>query len=246
MCHAINAFVPGEPERVTRIKTRITSPVHPGSTLTTRLWEVKEGKLCSSNEPVIDLVVIAVLSVLCAFVHTPPMLVILRFLVGVAVGADDPIATSMIAEFSLRKYRAAAMGVIAAAWYLGANVAALVGFALINTAHGWRYMLASSAVPCILILLGRWNIPESPRWLVSKGRTEEAQRIVHETLGANVRLPKSEEAAPTSVRKVLRGVYLRRIVFIGVIWLCQAIPMFALYTYGPQTIGDVLAGIRAL
>ncbi|EFU60385.1 major facilitator family transporter [Actinomyces sp. oral taxon 180 str. F0310] len=48
------------------------------------------------------------------------------------------------------------------------------------------------------------------------------------------------------MRKVLRGVYLRRIVFIGVIWLCQAIPMFALYTYGPQTIGDVLAGIRAL
>lgn len=113
--------------------------------------------------------VIAVLSILCAFVHTPPMLVILRFLVGVAVGADYPIATSMIAEFSPRKHRAAAMGIIAAAWYLRANVAALVGFALINTAHGWRYMLASSAVPCILILLGRWNIPESPRCLVSKG-----------------------------------------------------------------------------
>ncbi len=46
MRHAINAFVPGEPERVTRIKTRITSPVHPGSTLTARLWKVKEGELC--------------------------------------------------------------------------------------------------------------------------------------------------------------------------------------------------------
>ena len=45
MCHAVNAFVPGEPERVTRIKTRITSPVHPGSTLTTRLWKVTEGEL---------------------------------------------------------------------------------------------------------------------------------------------------------------------------------------------------------
>ena len=45
MRHAINAFVPGEPERITRFKTRITSPVHPGSTLTTRLWKVKEGEL---------------------------------------------------------------------------------------------------------------------------------------------------------------------------------------------------------
>lgn len=189
---------------------------------------------------VIDLVVIAVLSVLCAVVQSPIWLLILRFLVGVAVGADYPIATSMIAEFSPRKYRAGAMGVIAAAWYLGANVAALVGFCLYNTAHGWRYMLASSAIPCILILVGRWDIPESPRWLVSKGRAEEAQAIVHKTLGANVRLPKAEEAAKTSVLKVLRGVYLQRIIFIGVIWLCQAIPMFAFYTYGEQIIGSAI------
>ena len=189
---------------------------------------------------VIDLVVIAVLSILCAVVQNPISLLILRFLVGVAVGADYPIATSMIAEFSPRKYRAGAMGIIAAAWYLGANVAALVGFCLYNTAHGWRYMLASSAIPCILILIGRWDIPESPRWLVSKGRAAEAQAIVHKTLGANVRLPKAEEAAKTSVSKVLRGVYLQRIIFIGVIWLCQAIPMFAFYTFGQQIIGGAI------
>ena len=45
MRHAINAFVPGEPERITRFKTRITSPVHPGTTLTTKLWKVGEGEL---------------------------------------------------------------------------------------------------------------------------------------------------------------------------------------------------------
>ncbi|WP_334540465.1 MFS transporter [Actinomyces sp. B33] len=191
---------------------------------------------------VIDLVVIAVLSVACALVDSPAALVALRFLIGVAVGADYPIATSMIAEFSPRKYRAAAMGIIAAAWYLGANVAALVGFALIDARWGWRWMLASSAIPCLVILAGRWNIPESPRWLVSKGRGDEAQRIVHETLGANVRLPQDEQAAPTTVMKVLRGVYLQRVLFIGVIWLCQAIPMFALYTYGPQIISAVGLG----
>ena len=45
MRHAINAFVPGEPERITRFKTRITSPVHPGTTLKTKLWKVAEGEL---------------------------------------------------------------------------------------------------------------------------------------------------------------------------------------------------------
>lgn len=185
---------------------------------------------------VIDLIVIAVLSLLCAVITTPLQLLVLRFMIGVAVGADYPIATSMIAEFSPRKYRAGAMGLIAAAWYLGANAAALVGFFLVDIEGGWRYMLASSAIPCIMILLGRWNVPESPRWLASKGRSDEAQAIIRETLGENVRLPAEEVPAQTSVRKVLTGVYLQRVIFIGVIWLCQAIPMFALYTYGPQII----------
>ena len=45
MRHAVNAFVPGEPERITRFKTRITSPVLPGSTLKTQLWKVADGEL---------------------------------------------------------------------------------------------------------------------------------------------------------------------------------------------------------
>ena len=42
MRHFIRTFIPDEPERLTRFKTRITSPVHPGSTLTTQLWQVGE------------------------------------------------------------------------------------------------------------------------------------------------------------------------------------------------------------
>ncbi|WP_460998027.1 MaoC/PaaZ C-terminal domain-containing protein [Trueperella pyogenes] len=45
MRHAINEFMPGEPERIKRFKTRITSPVHPGTTLKTQLWQVGPGEL---------------------------------------------------------------------------------------------------------------------------------------------------------------------------------------------------------
>lgn len=45
MRHAINAYMPGEPERIKRFKTRITSPVLPGTTLKTELWQVGEGEL---------------------------------------------------------------------------------------------------------------------------------------------------------------------------------------------------------
>jgi acyl dehydratase len=55
MRHFISTFIPDEPERLTRFKTRITAPVHPGSTLTTKLWKVGDGEarfmLVDANNP---------------------------------------------------------------------------------------------------------------------------------------------------------------------------------------------------
>jgi hypothetical protein len=55
MRHFISTFIPGEPERLTRFKTRITSPVHPGTSLTTQLWQVGENevrfKLVDTDNP---------------------------------------------------------------------------------------------------------------------------------------------------------------------------------------------------
>ena len=71
---------------------------------------------------ILDLIVIVVLSALCAVVTSPLQLVALRFLIGVAIGADYPIATSLIAEISPRKQRAMSMGMIAAALCTGVAV----------------------------------------------------------------------------------------------------------------------------
>lgn len=185
---------------------------------------------------VIDVVSIIVLSAACALISSAWQLFLLRFLIGIAIGADYPIATSMIAEFTPRRFRAMSMGVIAAMWYIGANVAYVVGYFLVGVEHGWRWMLASSVVPCVIILIGRWSIPESPRWLLSKGRVEEAHAIVHGIFGANVTLDDEVTSTHTRFSKIFTGPYLKRVLFVGVIWLCQAIPMFAIYTYGPQII----------
>jgi putative MFS transporter len=185
---------------------------------------------------VLDLITIIALSIACSIVQEPWQLFVLRLIIGATIGADYPIATSMIAEFTPRRYRAISMGFIAAVWYVGANVAYLVGYFLLEAPNGWRWMLASSVVPCVVILLGRMSIPESPRWLYSKGRTEEANRIVRHVYGADVVLD-DETVEKTKISKIFQWVYFRRILFVGVIWLCQAIPMFAIYTYGPRIIG---------
>ncbi|MDP9832000.1 MFS transporter [Trueperella abortisuis] len=184
---------------------------------------------------IIDVMSIAVLSGLCMVVSDPLMVVLLRFLIGVAVGADYPIATSIIAEFTPRRYRAITMGFLAAVWYLGANASYLVGYFLLNIDGGWRWMLGSSIIPCVIILAGRWSIPESPRWLMSKGRYEDAAKIVRDTFGRNVVI-EDEVTERTSYSAIFRKPYFKRMIFVGVIWLCQAIPMFAVYTYGPDII----------
>ncbi len=186
---------------------------------------------------IVDVAVIAVLSILCMFITNPAQLVALRLLIGIAIGADYPIATSMIAEFTPRRYRAISMGVIAAFWYIGANVAYLVGYFMLDLPNGWKWMLASSVVPCVMILIGRAPIPESPRWLLSKGRTEQAHAIVRKVFGADVILDDEVAGVKTKFSKIFQGTYLRRVIFVGTIWLCQAIPMFAIYTFGPQIIG---------
>lgn len=181
---------------------------------------------------ILDVASIIVFSVLSALAQNPLQIVLLRLFIGIAIGADYPIATSMIAEFTPRRYRAYSMGFLAAVWYLGANVAYVIGFFIADVPHAWRWMLASTVVPCAIILLGRWSIPESPRWLMSKGRVDEANEIIKNLFGAEVILD-DEPEVKTDIRKVFRGTYLRRVIFIATIWLCQAIPMFAIYTYGP-------------
>lgn len=184
----------------------------------------------------IDIVAIGVISSATMFISSPLELVIMRFLIGIVIGADYPIATSMIAEFSTTKQRAFSMGFIAAMWYIGATVADLVGYLLYDVENGWRWMLGSAAIPCLMILLGRVNLPESPRWLMRKGRVEECRKLMRDLFGEEISL-EYEEPKVTSYGALFEKRHLTSIIFVGIIWTCQVIPMFAIYTFGPQIIG---------
>lgn len=184
----------------------------------------------------IDIIAIAIISVATMFISTPMQLVVMRFLIGIVIGADYPIATCLVTEFTPRKYRALSIGFIAAVWYVGATAADIVGYFLCDVDGGWRWMLGSAFIPCVILLLGRWGTPESPRWLARKGRIDEAQAIVKQLFGENVKL-EPEEITKTRYSKIFEKGYFRRMIFVGTIWACQVVPMFGLYTFGPQIMG---------
>lgn len=183
-----------------------------------------------------DIIAIGLISVATMFISSPLELLIMRVLIGVVIGADYPIATSMITEFSNTRQRAFAVGFIAAMWYVGATTANLVGWCLYDIEGGWRWMLGSAVIPCVVILIGRFDLPESPRWLIRKGRVAECQRMMVKLFGEPVVFDE-EEPKETSFLQLFNRRHFPFVLFVAAIWTCQVIPMFAIYTFGPQIVG---------
>ncbi|MFF1359113.1 MFS transporter [Streptomyces sp. NPDC058297] len=190
----------------------------------------------------LDILALVIASVLSVFVTEPWQLIVLRFVIGVAIAADYPIATALLTEWLPRKRRAQMFTSIIVIWYVGTALAYLVGYLI--TAYlgdgGWRWMLGSSAILSAVIFLLRVGTPESPRWLVGAGRAEEACQIIEHALKVPVSAAELQDAAPDAGRargnitELFRGVYLRRTAFVVVFFSCAIIPLFALLTFGPQ------------
>jgi putative MFS transporter len=190
----------------------------------------------------LDLAVLVVACGLSAFVAEAWQLIVLRFIIGLAVGADYPIATSLLTEFTPRNKRGFMIGVSGLAWSVGAMCAFLLSFIVVNWSGGyglWRWMLFSGAVVGIIVVILRRGIPESPRWLANRGRIEEADQVMKVVYGPHASLA-AEDVAISETRStfwndlgtIVRGGYLKRIIMCGVLYLAQITPQYALYTFG--------------
>lgn len=183
----------------------------------------------------IDLIALVVCSVAQAFVTDVWWLIALRFLIGIAVGADYPIATSLLAEFTPRRWRGKVLGAYVCMWFVGAAAAYVLGQFLLSFDGGWRWMLASAALPGLIIVLLRMGTPESPRWLAKMGRTDEANEVLAKVYGPGVTVADlaQEHTQHVSVAAMLRSGYGKRMAFITLFWTCSIVPLFAVYAFGP-------------
>ncbi|WP_260288707.1 MFS transporter [Peribacillus aracenensis] len=188
----------------------------------------------------IDMLIMAIVSILQFFINDPIQLVILRFILGVAIGADYPIAGALMAEFSPKKSRGSLLGGLNGLWYVGYAISYLVGFLLLSVGDtSWRWMLLSSAVPVILMLIARLNMPESPLWLASKGRQKEANAIVRKIFGDHVIMSNEPETKEkTTFLEMFRNGYGKWIFFVSAFWSLQVIPTFGIGTYIPEILAQ--------
>ncbi|WP_407441103.1 MFS transporter [Rhodococcus sp. (in: high G+C Gram-positive bacteria)] len=109
------------------------------------------------------------------------MLIALRFVVGLGLGAELPVASTLVSEFAPRKIRGRVVVALEAFWAVGWLLAALIGYFIVPLDDdGWRWALAVGLVPAAYALVVRFGMPESVRFLESKGRYDEAEAIVRE------------------------------------------------------------------
>lgn len=190
-----------------------------------------------------DLAVFIVGSVSQLFVTNAEQLLILRLIMGIAIGADYAIGAALLSEFVPRRQRGSLLASLNAVWTFGFVAALVVGAAFTAWAPtDWRWLLASSALPAAVVLLMRLGTPESPRWLVAQGRVEEAQEVVTKHWGPEYGIEDLVTSTPTEPARysaLFSRRYRTRTAFAGLFWFCQVVPYFALFTFLPQVLSTL-------
>jgi sugar porter (SP) family MFS transporter len=147
-----------------------------------------------------DALIYALGAILSAVTPNAAVLLFARTMIGLAIGADSAIATAYIAEYAPRNRRGALS--MLQQWMITVGIlvsylVALVVLALLphsGTSIDWRLILGLGAVPAIIGLVLRTRMPESPRWLIRKGRYGDA-RDAFNTLGMDTTLADVEFTA---------------------------------------------------
>src|SRR4051794_20018652 len=185
----------------------------------------------------IDLIAFVVIGLAQAVVDNFLWLFVLRFALGLAIGAEYAIGQTMLAEFVPRKNRGMRLASLQSAWYGGFLLAVIVAYVLVDLGWDWRWILATGAIPGLATLVMRQGLPESPRWLVSEGREDEAREITDEHLGDDYFEDEDlqdDSGGETTFSDLFRRDMWRRTAFASIFFTCLVAPYFAIFTFAPQ------------
>ncbi|MFM1877894.1 MAG: hypothetical protein RLZZ241_760 [Bacteroidota bacterium] len=150
-----------------------------------------------------------------ALANDPISFGIFRFLGGLGIGASTVAAPTYISEISPAQNRGKLVGLYQFNIVFGILVAYLSNYLLSGTGeYAWRWMMGVEAFPALLYTLFTLNIPKSPRWLLTRGRTEEAQNVLTQlNMGTNMDAMKKELEAGAAQNASSEHIFLAKYRF---------------------------------
>ena len=223
------AVIAGTTHRLTAVFN--LTPLTLGLTVSMALWGTVIGAMTAGvvgqrlggRETLRFLAVFYVLSAVgCALAFNWPMLVLARFLGGLGIGGSSVLGPVYIAEIAPGKWRGRLVGLFQINIVIGILLAYFSNYRIAELglgANDWRWMFGVAAIPALLFLVLLFGIPQSPRWLATQNRVEEARSVL-KLIGSSdpenelkeivdsIHLERAQKAEPLFSRKYRLPIFL--------------------------------------
>jgi putative MFS transporter len=181
-------------------------------------------------------------SLACGWAWSYESLMVLRFLQGLGLGAEVPVAATYISELARAKGRGQFVLLFELVFPIGLVAVAIMGRWIVPV--GWQYLFFVGGIPALFALFMMRSLPESPRWLASRGRLDDAaqavafiEKEVQAATGKPLPPPQPGPKAAVAERgrwlELFSPVYLRRTLVIWVAWFATYFVNYGLTTWLP-------------
>ena len=192
----------------------------------------------------------SIMSIACAFAGSFGMLITLRLIQGIGVGGEMPIAAVYINELSKARGRGRFFLLYELIFPIGLMMTGQIGAVLVP-ALGWQVMFLIGGIPGLIISALLLRLPESPRWLIGKGRLADADLVISEieasSPGSGIQSPGAAERTieppavepPTRVTELLAPLYRTRTAIVWTLWAAAYFITNGLNNWMPTLYGSV-------
>lgn len=163
-------------------------------------------------------------------------LIIFRFLLGIGIGADYPVSSTYIIENMPKRIRGKMLVGGFGFQALGVLAAAATGLILIHIhpeINVWRWMLGIAVIPATIILLLRFTLPESTRWLIHKGDHAKATQVANRMTGRKIKIEALEAAEESSFLDLFTPRYAKRTIITSGTWFIMDVAFYGVNFFVP-------------
>ena len=177
------------------------------------------------------------------FIHSFEALLVLRFITGLGLGGEQPVAFTYVSEMVPHAYRGRLAGLCQTAWGFGMMLAGAVAFVVVPR-YGWQSGFFAGVLPAVLVWFFRFGIPESPRWFMIRKQPERAEaqlRLMEETVERDTGkpLPAPDTYSAIQVEKgasfgvLFRPAYRKRTIMLWMMWFFSMFGFWGIEAWVP-------------
>lgn len=185
------------------------------------LFGILSDKIGRKSVFIITLLLFSIGSGLTALTTTFAMFLVLRFLIGMGLGGELPVASTLVSESVEAHERGKIVVLLESFWAGGWLIAALISYFVIPK-YGWEVAMVLSAVPALYALYLRWNLPDSPRF----------QKVA------------KRPSVIENIKAVWSGEYRKATIMLWILWFCVVFSYYGMFLWLPSVM--VLKGFSLI